>query len=260
MLRPDQIDRIAAAIGKGYTLMAGDAVTAVMNPTEMILNGAFESIAGWDTDLGWTYSGVNKNVAHDTTAPGNTSALEYVPMTVNAGATYEVTFTVSGMTAGTVTPAVGDTPGAAMAFAGESAQEITAANTHCLEFIPTLAFDGAIDSVSCVMARQTLLTVEYDFPTGNKFSEGLEIDNAGSRLHDARELSFLSTYLDAQGVDIHEVDYWLINGERWDFISEAPIQTHLVPIAGIHNIIGVSVRKAVELEQTISSNEGFTFE
>jgi hypothetical protein len=259
MLRQDQKDRIAAAIGKAHTLFAGDAVTAVMKPTEMILNGDFDSIAGWDS-TGWTYSGQNKNVVHATTAPGNTSALEYVPMTVNAGATYEVTFTVSGMTAGTVTPKVGNTSGAAMAFAGNSAQEITAANANGLKFIPTAAFDGAIDAVSCAMSRQTLLTVEYDFPTGNKFSEGLEIDNAGSRLHDARELSFLSTYLDAQGVDIHEVDYWLINGERWDFIADAPIQTHLVPIAGIHNIIGVSVRKAVELEQTISSNEGFTFE
>ena len=259
MLRQDQKDRIAAAIGKAYTLLAGDAVTAVMKPTEMILNGDFDSIAGWDS-TGWSYSSQNKNVAHDTTAPGNTSALEYVPMTVYASATYDVTFTVSAITAGTVTPKVGNTSGAAMAFAGESAQEITAANTHCLEFIPTVAFDGAIDSVSCVMVRQSLLTVEYDYPTGNKFAEGLEIDNAGSRLHDARELSFLSTYLDAQGVDIHEVDYWLINGERWDFLKDAPIQTRLVPIAGIHNIIGVSVRKAVELEQTISSNEGFTFE
>jgi len=126
-------------------------------------------------------------------------------------------------------------------------------------FVPTATFNGAIDSVSCVLVSKPLVTVAYDYPTGNKFSEGLQIDNAGSVLQESRELTFLSSYLDAQLIDIHDVDYWLVNGERWDFLKDAPIQTAVVPIAGIHNIIVVSIRKATELIQTETVTGDFTF-
>jgi hypothetical protein len=258
MLSQSQITQIRDGIATGWNLLAGDIVTAVMKSNELALNGNFDSATGWDTNDGWTYSSVNKNITHDTSGDGNTSALEYSPIQVFGGATYTVGFTVSDVTTGSVSPAIGGVSGTAVSSAQSNSQQIVAGNQSSLMFVPTVDFNGTIDSVSCQLVSQSLLTIAYDYETGNRFAEGLDIDNAGSRLHDAREMTFLSTYLTAQGVDLSEISYWLINGERWDFIVEAPVQTALVPIAGIHNLVVLSVRKAIELEQTQPSGS-FTF-
>jgi hypothetical protein len=260
MMSDSQKARVNGAIAKVWNLMAGDAVTAVMLPTELVLNGDFDTSAGWDTNAGWTYSSGNKNVVHATASPGNTVALEYLPIMISPGGTYRLQFTATGVSAGSVTPRLGNTSGTAVSASGTHSQEITATSADILRFVPTIGFNGSIDNVSCVLVQKPLVTVAYDYDAGNKFAEGLEIDNAGSALHEARQLAFLSSYLDAQLIDIHEVDYWLINGERWDFLKDAPIQTALVPISGIHNIIVCGIRKASELVQSETVTGGFTFE
>jgi hypothetical protein len=238
--------------------MAGDAVVAVMKPTELITNGSFETgTTGW-TAIDWTYSSGSKKVTHNVATPNNTSALEQ-EITVVAGGIYELKFTVSDRSAGSVTPKIGDTSGTTISVSSTNTQQIIATNNEGLSFVPTGTFDGAIDSVSCVLVSKALVTVAYDYPTGNKFAEGLQIDNSGATLQEARELTFLSSYLDAQLIDIHEIDYWLINGQRWDFLKDAPIQTALVPIAGIHNIVVVSIRNAAELIQSETVTGDFAF-
>lgn len=258
MMSDSQKTRVGAAIAKVWNLMAGDAVVAVMKADDLVVNGNFDSgVSGW-TATDWTYSATNKNVAHNVGTPGNTTSLSQ-DIAVVPGGTYELTFTISGRSAGSVTPKIGDTSGIAISASSMVTQQITATNDDGISFVPTATFNGAIDSVSCVLVSKPLVTVAYDYPTGNKFSEGLQIDNAGSVLQESRELTFLSSYLDAQLIDIHDVDYWLVNGERWDFLKDAPIQTAVVPIAGIHNIIVVSIRKATELIQTETSTGTFTF-
>jgi hypothetical protein len=259
MMSDSQKTRVNGAIARVWNLMAGDAVVAVMKPTDLVVNGNFDSGAEWWIATDWTYSGTNKNVTHNVGTPGNTTALEQ-ELAVTIGGTYELSFTIPSVSAGSVTPKVGDTSGMTRTASGTYVQQMVATSDVGLCFVPTVDFNGAIDSVSCVLVRKTLVTVAYDYPTGNKFSEGLAIDNAGSVLHEAGELTFLSSYLDSQLIDIHEVDYWLINGERWDFLKNAPIQTALVPISGIHNIIVCGIRKASELVQSETVTGGFTFE
>ncbi len=257
MLTDYQKERIATAIAKGHYLMAGDAMTAVMKPTELVLNGDFETSAGWDTNFGWTYSSVDKNCTH---ISGNIAALSYLAVEIKAGGVYTVEFTCSNVTTGGVTPWVGGVAGATSVVSGTYTQEITATGAGPLEFIPSASFTGSVDAVSCVLKQKPLISVAWDLDAGSKFAEGLQIDNAGALLHGAREVMFLSSYLDAQGIDIHEVNYWLINGERWDFIVDAPLLTNIVPLAGIHNLITLYVRKAIELEQTEAVSGVFTFE
>ena len=258
MITQSQTDRIRSALAKSWGLLAGDVIVAVMAPADLVANGSFDSgMTGWTT-TGWTYSNTNTNVIH---TPGNTIALEQSSVPVASGGVYEITFSISGVSSGSVTPRIGGANGTPISVSGTYSQTITASSADDgLSFVPATGFNGAIDSVSCRLIQKQLLTIAYDYDTGNKFSKGLEIDNAGAMLHDSRQLTFLSSYLDSQLVDIHDIDYWLINGERWDFIEEAPIQTALVPIAGIHNIIVVSVRKAIELIQTDTVTGGFTFE
>ena len=101
----------------------------------------------------------------------------------------------------------------------------------------------------------TLLGIGYDIP--NK--EGLQIDHGGLLNKGVRDWIFLSTYLEANGVTLNEGDWWLIAGERWDFLKDAPIQRAVVPIAGIHNLIIVSLRRAVEPEQTSAQTGDYTY-
>ena len=101
----------------------------------------------------------------------------------------------------------------------------------------------------------TLLAIGYDLPG----KEGLHIDNGGSLDKAVREWIFLSTYLDAQGVTLSATDWFLIAGERWDFLAGHPIQRAVVPIAGIHCLIVVSLRRAVEPIQTNPQTGAYTY-
>lgn len=259
MMSASQKSRVNSGIARAWNLMAGDAVTAVMKPSDLVINGAFDSgVSGW-TSEGWSYSATNHNVVHDTAAPGNTAALSQ-DISIVANGTYELSFTVSGMSAGSLTSRLGDTPSITVIVNGVVNQQIVTTNDNGLSFTPTIDFNGALDAISCVLVQKPLVTVAYDYPSGNKFSEGLAVDNSGLTLHETRELTFLTSYLDAQLVDVHEVDYWLVNGERWDFLKDAPIQTALVPIAGIHNIVVLSICKAAEVAQAATVSGDFTFE
>lgn len=77
--------------------------------------------------------------------------------------------------------------------------------------------------------------------------DGLVIDDAGEKDQNKRELYFLKDDLAALGVTITVEGYFLKDGERWDFSPGEPICEHLVPICGIHNMVGMKIRKAVEL-------------
>jgi hypothetical protein len=112
---------------------------------ELVTNGSFASDANWVT-TGWTWSGANLNIAHNA---GNTSQLAQSAMTVVAGGTYELLFTTSGVGAGSVTPKLGNTDGAAVTVSQANTQHIIAANTDVLKFVPTSTFNGAIDTVIC---------------------------------------------------------------------------------------------------------------
>ena len=103
--------------------------------------------------------------------------------------------------------------------------------------------------------QTTVLAIAYDQGT----KEGLSIDDGGMLNKGVRDVLFLTSYLAANGITLVETDWFLIDGERWDFLEDAPIQRAVVPIAGIHNLILVSLRRAIELKQTSSQTGDYTY-
>ena len=120
----------------------------------------------------------------------------------------------------------------------------------------SLIAGDTITHVSASTGKETtLLGIGYDLPS----KEGLEVDHGGLLNKGARDWIFLSTYLEANGVTLNEGDWWLIAGERWDYLKDAPIQRAVVPIAGMHNLIIVSLRRAVEPNQTSAQAGTYTY-
>lgn len=95
-----------------------------------------------------------------------------------------------------------------------------------------------------------LLTIMEDVER----NEGLQIDEVGLRSGGIRELLFLRDYLDAQSVVFEPDGHFVILGERWDFVEKLPIQDHINSVGGIHNLVLVWVRRAVELNQSQSGS------
>jgi hypothetical protein len=89
-------------------------------------------------------------------------------------------------------------------------------------------------------------------------SEGLEIDSAGWRMQQSRELSFLKRELTEKEVVIDPSGHFLIDTERWDLAEDESVKTATVPLAGIHNMVEVVVRRAVELNSSTPGTE-FTY-
>ena len=125
--------------------------------SNLITNGNFNAGTSSWTATNWTYSSPNQNVAHNT---GNTSALSQ-SISVSANATYAVTVTVSGVSAGSLTPNIGGTAGTPITTAGIFTQYIKATNTNGLLFIPTTNFNGAIDTITCVQVMHASFNGTY---------------------------------------------------------------------------------------------------
>ena len=125
---------------------------------ELVTNGNFEDSDDWDGHSGWGWSSPNLNAYHNT---GNTLSLDQISMTVVAGGTYEVAVTVSGVSAGSVTPKLGNTLGTAITSAQRSVQYIIATNTDVLKLVPTSTFNGAVDTITCSKVEHGALTGTY---------------------------------------------------------------------------------------------------
>ncbi|MBP9813900.1 collagen-like protein, partial [Candidatus Woesebacteria bacterium] len=119
----------------------------------IIYNGEFNDTSAWTTTSGWSIAA--GTATHTTGTTTLTQTTPTVPLE-----TYTVTFTVSGVTTGSVTPSVGGTAGAAVSTNTTSTQTFVAATTAGLEFTPTNTFDGSIDNVSVSMTSPSLLFVQ----------------------------------------------------------------------------------------------------
>ena len=85
------------------------------------------------------------------------------------------------------------------------------------------------------------------------------MDEGGLLDKGVRQILFLTSYLEAQKVALTEMDWFKIGGDRWDFVEDAPIQRAVVPIAGVHSLIIVTVRRAVELKQASTQTGDYTY-
>jgi len=113
--------------------------------TEKVTNGSFTSNStGWTLGTGVTRDAVN----HWIKFPGTTltTALTQAVALTN-GTYYDVTFTIGGMTKGSITPKLATASGTAVLSSGTHTQTILANGTSGLTF-STTTFDGWIDDIS----------------------------------------------------------------------------------------------------------------
>ena len=80
--------------------------------------------------------------------------------------------------------------------------------------------------------------------------EGIKVDKGGVKDGDVREAIISKLELTSKQVVISVADHFIIESERWDFSEHDKLQTKLVPISGIHNIVRIRLRRAVELNRT----------
>ena len=103
-------------------------------------------------------------------------------------------------------------------------------------------------------ASVDLPVIQYDLA----HEEGLGIDHNGLKDGGVREMLFRKSDLATAGVDFDVNGNFTINGETWNFAEDEPIQDTIVPIANIHSLILVRVRRGVEVNST-EADADFTY-
>tara|TARA_R110001599_G_scaffold57863_4_gene159354 strand:+ start:6190 stop:8832 length:2643 start_codon:yes stop_codon:yes gene_type:complete len=126
-----------------------DASISVDHSTDLVTNGAFTTDASWTKGTGWTIDGSDSNKATCSGAQSGNSDLEQASAAVN-GTVYRVKFTVSGYTAGTLTPILNSGSGTAVSANGTYIQNITAGAGSNLQFRANATFAGSLDDVSVI--------------------------------------------------------------------------------------------------------------
>jgi len=145
---------VAVAYGSAVGAVStdnGQTWTQVPLAPDVVVNGSFTGSAdGWTLTSGWSYA--DNKITHAASG-GTTTVVPATALTIAAGLFYEVTYTVSGRTAGSVTAQIGGTNGTTQSTNATFVQVITAAGTGNLTFTPTTDFDGSIDDVSVRFAH-----------------------------------------------------------------------------------------------------------
>ena len=119
--------------------------------TELITNAVdrdFSGAGNW-TGTNWAVSGGTLLHTAGSTTAATLAYTNFTASSILAAYPYELTFTVSGMTTGTLTPKLGTYTATAISANGTYTIVINAsASNVSLSFTPTSAFDGALDNVS----------------------------------------------------------------------------------------------------------------
>jgi hypothetical protein len=126
------------------------ATSEATTGSTILTNGDFATndLTGWTAAAGW--SAATGKAVHTAGIADTTALVQAVAMTT--GAIYQIQFTVSGRTAGTLTMTCGALPTNMNAVSADAVcyWSVTAAATtnYNLTFTPTATFDGAIDDIS----------------------------------------------------------------------------------------------------------------
>ena len=121
----------------------GQTWTQVSLAPDVVVNGDFLGDAeGWTLGAGWAY-GTN-NITHTS---GTTTVVPNPALTIVASTQYEVTYTISGVTTGSITAQIGGVNGTARSTNATFVEVITTSGTGNLTFTPTTDFDGSIDDI-----------------------------------------------------------------------------------------------------------------
>ncbi|MEK9909119.1 MAG: hypothetical protein VW498_02025 [Candidatus Thalassarchaeaceae archaeon] len=123
-----------------------DATEEFAADTNRVINGTFDTDTDWGKGTGWTIGGGTASCDGTQTSASN---INQSLTTVN-GNTYQVKFTVSNRTAGTITPKISTASGTAVSADGTYIVYITTVSGSTLELEADSDFVGDIDDVSVV--------------------------------------------------------------------------------------------------------------
>lgn len=136
-----------------------------------------------------------------------------------------------------------------------SAAQITKIQNGISRMFDLLAGDTVIH-VTKAGVKTTVYAIMYDWDEAR--AESLVVDEAGVRNENERYLLFENSYLASKSVTILPTDTFEINSELWQMSTKQPILKKLVPLAGIHDLTLITVRKAVELNTDLAGTISYT--
>ena len=127
----------------------------------------------------------------------------------------------------------------------------------------------ALDEVYDILAGDAVTHVDSDTLIETEFycvmedyvrvgNEAFTVDAAGIRDVNIRTLTVWKNLITDLGLVFSPSDWFLIDGERWDYNEKDNISTAIVPIAGVQNLLQIRLRKSVELNAS-SVEEEFTW-
>ena len=159
-----------------------DAASKFDTSTELSTNGTFAADTGWTKGTGWTIAG---GVASCDGSQGGDSDLEQANAATNTS-TYRVQFTLSSVTAGTVTPRVTDGAGTAESADGTFVQIITASTGANLQFRADSDFIGDVSAVTITEVNLSFTAAHLDSMdvhgvtnTAKHYMEAVTTDGSG---------------------------------------------------------------------------------
>jgi hypothetical protein len=117
---------------------------------ELVTNGGFGADTNWTKGVGWTIS------AGKASSDGSQSADSDLTQDIDVltGELYEVTFTISGFSAGNVRPRVGTALGTNRAANGTFTEQIVCGAGGVFDLRADLNFVGSIDNVSVKLVNE----------------------------------------------------------------------------------------------------------
>jgi hypothetical protein len=136
---------------------------AVALGREIVLNGGFDNTSNW--------SGSSWTVENGGVTGASTTALLYQSSTpIVTGKSYQVTFTISSYTSGSVKPYIGGTQGTARSAVGTYTETVVAGSANTwIGINGTVAFIGVIDNVS---VKQVTIPTSTSFNGTEKLGDG----------------------------------------------------------------------------------------
>lgn len=148
----------------GVTL---DAVKEFAADADRVTNGTFDTDASWIKGTGWTIDGSDSNKAECDGSASSDSDLEQA-ITATSTNIYQVRFTISDYSAGTLTPRVADGAGTPVSADGTYIQYITASSGANLQMRADSDFIGAIDDI-------IVKEVTKDYTSAHLVSEAVKV-------------------------------------------------------------------------------------
>lgn len=136
-----------------------------------------------------------------------------------------------------------------------SQAQITKIQNGISRMFDMLAGDTVVHATKAGV-KTTIYAIMYDWEEAR--AESLVVDEAGIRDENERYLLFENSYLTSKSVTIKPTDTFEINNELWQMSVKQPIRKKLVPLAGIHNVTLVNIRKAVELNTDLTGTISYT--